>query len=41
MWMCSGRVPACRRCSRHSGSQRRVPVIVHGGKVEIGFEGHS
>jgi glutaredoxin len=26
---------------KHSGSQRRVPVIVHGGKVEIGFEGHS
>jgi len=26
---------------KHSGNQRRVPVIVQGGKVEIGFEGHS
>jgi glutaredoxin len=26
---------------KHSGNQRRVPVIVHGGKVEIGFEGRS
>jgi len=26
---------------KRSGNQRRVPVIVDGGKVTIGFEGHS
>jgi len=25
----------------HSGNRRKVPVIVRGRKVEIGFEGHS
>jgi hypothetical protein len=25
----------------HSANQRKVPVIVRGRKVEIGFEGHS
>ena len=24
-----------------SGGQRRVPVIVDGGKIEVGFDGHS
>ncbi len=24
-----------------SGGQRRVPVILDGGKIEVGFDGHS
>ena len=26
---------------KFSGGQRRVPVIVADGKVEVGFDGHS
>lgn len=26
---------------KFSGGQRRVPVIVDGGKIEVGFDGHS